>query len=270
MKILKALWRSIMPTAEEGRCDTPSQHVVCPKCDTAYKNQTEFEQEHSAFDESASALEMSYTCGRCTTESLWFVGTKVPVFLRILSYGTTLLQLRTDIHEHFRHWMEQPYTQNNLLLCATTALRINTDTLLSEYEWNQQDCASSYKTGCAVDYVLYALLLASPHEITRDISERFSVHSPCTEIETYISDQYDTSQPQHYQNLLQAAAKHVAYLESSCISAQNVPYIFVQPAVEESANNLLMIGLQMLQLKNEQHFHQLVYERLRHFVFMSA
>lgn len=267
MNFLKALWRSIMP-GENGHCDTPSQYVVCPYCNIAHKDQTPFEQEHAEFEEGENVTQMVYTCGHCTVKSLWFTDTGE--LLYISSYGVTLGQLRYDVQDHFRSWSVDGNNPTGLLKSAIAALNSNLFTLQREEQWTHREHSEIFKQGCAVDLVLYGLLLSGSSEVGSELVKRFTVKTPCTEIETYLKNLPRNLSNSHYQTLLRKIAKHISYLESSYTSAFNVPYIFVQPAVEASAADLLAIGLQMLQMQNKQQFHQLVYERLRHFVFMSV
>lgn len=273
MNFLKALWRSIVPSAA-GHCDTPSQHMICPECNTPYKTLNELEQEHSEFEEGDSPLELTYTCGRCMSVSQWYLS-DVPVFRRMVSYGVTMRKLQQDIVDHFKYWAPNGHAPRNMLHFITSQLRKNTSTLLSRHSWDQPEHAEIFIQGCAVDYILYSLMLTTGRDVCRDLKNdraRFSLSSTSSAIEIFfehLGNIHRTQDPD-MRRLIEEAESHVGWLEAACKSSENVPMIFIEPITDASAAQLMRIGLIMLQVQKKKHFHSLVYERLRHFVHVSA
>lgn len=260
MKFLQSLIRRIFPE-QEGACNTPSQHLLCPYCNTKFANQTEFEQEHATFEEGTDALAWNYTCGHCSTVSQWFVGAAVPVLMGVRSYGVPLAQLRFDIQEHFRTWMPEKYTQQNVLRYAAKRLAARSIDMQCLDMLNDPEICYM---ACAVDYIIYALLISEDASVCVNMN-RLTMQASTTEIETYLSTQLDA-----LPTLLKTADKYIRNLHDTQESSKNVPYIFIRPIVESCAPEIFRIGVLMLQLRNLNHFHNLVYERLRHFVYMSA
>lgn len=273
MNFLKALWRSIVPSAA-GHCDTPSQHTICPQCNAPYKSLNEFEQEHSDFEEGDSPLEMTYTCGRCMSVSQWYLA-NVPVFRRMVSYGVTMRKLQQDIIDHFKYWAPTGHAPRNLLYFVTGSLRKNTNTLHQRSNWDLPEHAETFIQGCAVDYILYSLLLTAGRDVCHDLQNgksRFSLSSTSAAIEIYFENLgsiHRTRDPDMLR-LIEEAESHVGWLEAACRSSDNVPMVFVEPIIDASAAQLMKVGLLMLQVQEKKHFHSLVYERLRHFVHVSS
>lgn len=266
MKFFKQLWQRFFKSKKEPHDPfEPLREYCCPSCFTTCSKQSVYATSQTTVSRYESEDTWTYVCGTCLNISHCKIVDGRVKFLHISTPGGTSINfVREKVHAHFRNWLPVKNTPESKLAYAVERLMHVKESLNTHSNWKTHTYADNGYCANAVDLIIYAMMLSGNHDLCEALY-KIKMDSSTRALENYMREDKAA-----YNTLALRATRIIEDLRKAEKAAQSVPYVFVEPAVNSACSELFKVGLLLLQRKQINHFHTHVFERLHHFVFMSA